>query len=831
MSEFFSHPNKELKEHLNSVAKLMEINFGKIVYTEVIEKFKEHFINIIKISGISHDFAKYTGYFQKYLGNNNNKDELSNHGLLSALFSFFLVDKYLYFNSLKENEYIQFLPLLVFQCIKHHHGNLNNLDSKINDLKSKLDILQKQMEDILKNKKIITSELKKLLGDIFCQSEDFDFLEEFSKKLNTKTQYEDYPIEIIFEINKLNYCFNNKINDELKDFYFIINQYIYSLLISSDKIDAASLEQINVNGKKFSLDIVEQYKNNNFNSKNEIKCIINNEISKCNLIEMREKIYFSVLEKLEKIDIKRNKIFTITAPTGTGKTITSFASALKIREKLNKSDMKIIYSLPFTSIIEQNYEVIEKILSLIEDFKENKSLYLLKHHYFSKPEFKVENEKLPVDEALMYIENWDSQVVVTTFVQLFYTLIGWRNRELKKFHNLANSIIILDEVQNIPVKYWKLINHILKLISQYFNTYIVLLTATKPLIFENDESVELLENHEEYFKNLNRTRLIFEEKPMKLDDFVCYVKKRIPCKNSVLVVLNTINSSKEFIKKIKEDKLFSKFKKFYLSTNITPFERLNRIKKIKDCLKNNEKVIVVSTQLIEAGVDIDVEIIFRDIASFDSLIQCAGRSNRNGKLSSKVGEVHIVKLLDDKGSLFAKKIYDSISIEEGTLKIFEGSSDKDEKEYLTLINKYFEIMKEKKSSEESKKLINSLREFYFFDKDFEPKKRLPLSNFELISELPYEVSLFIELNDDSTKILNKFNEIKKEKDRLKKHYTFQEIKSDFYKYVITVRKNKIVGEEIIQDDLYCISEEMLNDYYDNEENVGIGFDPDKFIEI
>ncbi|MEJ5283630.1 MAG: CRISPR-associated helicase Cas3' [Brevinematales bacterium] len=827
MCKFFSHPDKELKEHLASVAELMKIKFDKIVCSEVIENLKEHLINIIKITGVSHDFAKYTSYFQKHL-RNNNRDELSNHGLLSALFAFFLVDKYLCCKSLKENEYLKFLPLLVFQCIKHHHGNLNNLDREINDLKIKLDILQKQMEDILKNKEKITSELKRLLGDIFCQSEDFDFLEEFSKKLNTETQYEDYPVEIIFEIGKLNYCFNNKINEELKDYYFIINQYIYSLLISSDKIDAASLEQINVNGKEFSLDIVEQYKNNNFNSKNKIKFIINNEIFKCNLIEMREKIYFSVLEKLEKIDIKRNKIFTITAPTGTGKTITSFASALKIREKSNKPDMKIIYSLPFTSIIEQNYEVIEKILSLIEDFKENKSLYLLKHHYFSKPEFKVENEKLPVDEALMYIENWDSQVVVTTFVQLFYTLIGWRNRELKKFHNLANSIIILDEVQNIPVKYWKLINHILKLISQYFNTYIVLLTATKPLIFENDESVELLENHEEYFKNLNRTRLIFEEKPMKLDDFVCYVKKRIPCKNSVLVVLNTINSSKEFIKKIKEDKLFSKFTKFYLSTNITPFERLNRIKKIKDCLKNNEKVIVVSTQLIEAGVDIDVEIIFRDIAPFDSIIQCAGRSNRNGKLS-RVGEVYIVKLIDEIGSLFAKKIYDSISIDEGTLKIFEENPNKDEKEYLSLINKYFEIMKEKKSSEESKKLINSLREFYFFDKDFEPKKQLPLSNFELIRELPYEVSLFIELDDDSTKILNKFNEIKKEKDRLKKYNAFQEIKSDFYKYIITVRKDKIVGEEIIQDDLYCISEEILNDYYDNEENVGIGFDPDKFV--
>ncbi len=823
--EFLSHPDKKLKEHLGSVAELMENKFNKIFYYEVIENLKEHFNNIIKITGISHDFAKYTSYFQKYL-KNNNRDELSSHGILSALFGFFLVDKYLDYKELKKNENLKFLSLIVFQCIKHHHGNLNNLNSEVNDLKSKLDILQNQMKDILKNKGIVESELNELLKDIFDNKscDQKDFLGEFNQKLNKQTQYEDYPVEIIFEINKLNYCFN-KINEGLKDYYFIMNQYIYSLLISSDKIDAANLEQINVDGIGFSLDIVEKYKNKNFKSKS----IISKEISKCNLLEMREKIYVSVLKKLESIDLKENKIFTITAPTGTGKTITSLASALKIREKLNKQNMKIIYSLPFTSIIEQNYDVIEKILTLINDFKENKSLYLLKHHYFSKPEFKVENEKLPVDEALMYIENWDSQVVVTTFVQLFYTLIGWRNKELKKFHSLANSIIILDEVQNIPVKYWKLVNHILKLISNYFNTYIILLTATKPLIFESNESVELLENHEEYFKNLNRTKLIFENDPMDLNKFVCYVKQKINCKNQILVVLNTINSSKEFIKNVKEDRSFSKFKKFYLSTNITPYERLNRIKNIKNCLEKNEKVIIVSTQLIEAGVDIDVEIIFRDIAPFDSIIQCAGRSNRNGKFSNNIGEVHIVKLIDDEGNIFAKKIYDSISIDEGTLKIFGENPNKDEKEYLNLINKYFEIMKEKKSGEESEKLINSLREFYFFDRDYDFKKRLPLSDFELIKELPYEVSLFVELDDNAQEIFKKFSKIKEEKNRIKKHNDFQEIKSDFYKYVITVRKDKIVGEEIIQDDLYYLSKEKLKDFYDNEENVGIGFEADKFV--
>ena len=141
---------------------------------------------------------------------------------------------------------------------------------------------------------------------------------------------------------------------------------------------------------------------------------------------------------------------------------------MKLRERLkeNQIEPRIIYALPFTSIIDQNFDVIEEILSSMRDFQKNKNAYMIKHHHLADISYLVDDEARPLDESLLLVESWDSEVVVTTFIQLFYTIIGYKNRFLKKYHNISNSIILLDEVQNIPMEYWPLVNIMLRILQK-----------------------------------------------------------------------------------------------------------------------------------------------------------------------------------------------------------------------------------------------------------------------------------------------------------------------------------------------------------------------------
>ncbi|MBF0121547.1 MAG: CRISPR-associated helicase Cas3' [Desulfobacterales bacterium] len=819
MLEFYSHVRKDgsktyLKSHLYSVAKAMK---DKVLQTNLnINNIENHMEKIAYLIGISHDFGKYTIYFQDYILKGN-ESELSNHGVISSVFGFWLVKNYLEKNNVHEHNLLKYMSLIVFQLIKHHHGNLIDIskDVKIAD---KIDNLKKQIESIKQNESRINDHYKEFLHD-------FD-ISEFYKMFDNSGD-EDYKTIVEFELARLEYFYSfSEIDEQLRFFYFALNQYLYSLLVSNDKIDASKTEKIE--RRHIPSDIVEHYKKDIFGLTRDFSEAAKNKQIEyiTSLDELRESVYQNVLKKLEAVDLSKERIFTITSPTGSGKTLTAFAVALKIREKsLFKQKPRIIYALPFTSIIEQNHSIIEAILKkYIEDFKENESTYLLKHHYFVNTKYMEENKELPVENALILIENWESEIVVTTFIQLFYTLIGNTNKALKKFHNIANSIIILDEVQNIPLKYWKLVNIILKLMAKYFNTYTILLTATKPLIFREYESVELLENYKEFFacQKLNRTKLIQTEISSK-EDLIKEIANHKTVK-SILVILNTIATTIDIFNNIKEDNQFVDYKKIYLSTNITPFERKLRIQAIKSFIKRSIKVIVVTTQLIEAGVDIDMDVVFRDMAPIDSIIQSAGRANRNGNNHKGAG-VFITNLKDDKRAQ-CLYIYDKIAIKEGTERIITTGKEFEETKYLKLINQYFEEMIKKKSQLDSQLISEAVQSFYFYDKKPDYKQRVPVSSFKLIEEMPNYVSLFVAISKRASLVWNKFKELPN--DPIEKKNEFSKFKGEFYSFVINIPEKCIGACQRITDDLYFLSiESNLNESaYGRKTNIGIGYNRD-----
>jgi CRISPR-associated endonuclease/helicase Cas3 len=579
---FYSHPEKLLIEHLKEV---YDINKGL---------FGDEDREVYRIISLCHDFGKYTTYFQRHLFNKETS-EFSKHGFISAIFG-----GYVALNFLKEP-----YPLYVYLAILHHHGNLETpLEHLPKNFKKidegdiwvldKMNIFKKQMEDIKKNKDEIYKDYQMVgLGQIFN-----DFLEEDA-------------LDILKKLRKIHF----KIERQESEIHYVNLLYFYSALISADKLSASNTRALDAIGV-IEFDRLNREREEKIKGKQDINGI-------------RSSIFKNVLENIEKN--KDKGMFTITAPTGTGKTYAGFFSALKLRELLGEN-RRIIYSLPFTSIIDQNYDVIEELFSKFDEYKSSKGRYLIKHHSMADVEYQDENRDYSKTQEELLIETWESGVVVTTFVQLLETLIGNRNRMLKKFVNIRGSIILLDEVQAIDIKYYPLIDFIFNLAVKYLDVKIIMMTATKPAILNG--AVELLEGCDKYFSLFNRTKLIPRLEGKSVGEFIEEFKENIEDK-SYLIVCNTINQSIEVFSGLKD----LNRDVYYLSTNLVPKHRRERIKEVSERLKRGDKIILISTQVVEAGVDFDFDVVIRDLAPLDSIIQCAGRCNRNGK--KEVGEVYI----------------------------------------------------------------------------------------------------------------------------------------------------------------------------------------------
>ena len=328
-----------------------------------------------------------------------------------------------------------------------------------------------------------------------------------------------------------------------------------------------------------------------------------------------------ILKNCIKEGKQKEGIFRLTVPTGGGKTLTSLAFALEHAVKNHKD--RIIYVIPYTSIIEQNAQVFREILG--ED-------NVLENHcnvdYESSEEFK------PMQLAS---ENWDKPVVVTTNVQFFESLFANKSSKCRKLHNIANSVVILDEAQMLPMDYLKPCTAMLQELVDGYRTSIVLCTATQPTLDaffrENALIKELCPRMEEQFQFFQRVNYQNLGK-IRWDDLLEKLKRE----NNALCIVNTKKAAQMIYKEIDGEGIY------HLSTSMYPKHRKRVLKKIRERLKNNEKCIVISTSLVEAGVDLDFARVYRQIAGLDSMIQAAGRCNREGKRKLSDSMVYIFDL-------------------------------------------------------------------------------------------------------------------------------------------------------------------------------------------
>ena len=330
---------------------------------------------------------------------------------------------------------------------------------------------------------------------------------------------------------------------------------------------------------------------------------------------LRQKILNSCIEKAS----APRGIFSLTVPTGGGKTVASMAFALN--HAVANSMKRIIYVIPYTSIIEQNAKVFRDILG-----QEN----VVEHHSSVSYELSENADELEYRSALA-TENWDAPVIVTTAVQFFESLYANRSSKCRKLHNIANSVIIFDEAQMIPSNNLRpCVAAIAELVRAY-NATAVLCTATQPAIDEmlleyskKESVVELCPDVDGMFEKFRRTSFEKEGR-LTTDELV----SRLESQQQVLCIVNTRKFAQEVYEALPSEG------RFHLSTLMCPVHRKQKLDEIRERLKSGKTCRVVSTSLIEAGVDVDFPRVFREMAGLDSILQAAGRCNREGKRSAE----------------------------------------------------------------------------------------------------------------------------------------------------------------------------------------------------
>lgn len=780
-TDLMSHPNKKLENHLKNVA-----DFSYDVFNFLEIENKELFSNISFLIGLTHDFAKSTSFFQTYLSDHTKKEN-TQHSFLSAIFTYYVVKNYLDKNNINFESNLSIISYIV---VLAHHGNLKDI-TKLDDYNEKKinsKMVLKQIEDL----KSSDDNLSKFYDDF--EIDFFRFFDEFDE---ISEEITDELLIFSFEGNIDNY------------FYILL---FYSSLLDADKMDASESKRIN--RENIPGDIVDIFKKNNLRD------------SKDNINKTREEAYQEVNGNILNMDLNE-RILSIELPTGIGKTFTGVSAALKLKERINNElnfNPRIIYSLPFLTIVDQNSDTISSILN---ESSLNGSNFLLNHNHLSDMNYKSNDlENYDISNSKILIESWNSEIIVTTFIQFFYSIISNKNKSLRKFHNITNSIILLDEIQSLPYKYWKIINLFFKKLAYEYNCWIILMTATQPYIFKENEIKSLVDNVDYYFNKFDRVNYNFNLDSQNFEDFKKEFVDKISndSKNDYLVVLNTINSSKELYEFIKDYYSVMDYDIYlddcngicyigddiqliYLSNNIIPKHRLEKINAIKE---SNRQSIVISTQLIEAGVDIDVDIIYRDLAPLDSLVQTAGRCNRSG--NKEKGIVNVISLKNENGKSYSSFIYDSLLLNK-TKEVLTSLNQISEKEFnLAAAKNYFKLIYN--SGTQDDYLIKIIENLRF--------PEIP-SNFKLIEEDIQKVDVFVVINSEAKLLFEKYNDIINNYKGFDRKNEFLKIKNKFYKYVISVDETKIgSANNLCNDEIFYIGENDVFRKYD----LDTGFKPE-----
>jgi CRISPR-associated endonuclease/helicase Cas3 len=400
----------------------------------------------------------------------------------------------------------------------------------------------------------------------------------------------------------------------------LLIRMLFSALIDADRLDTKnhfSPEYNNIHAEKIGLnELVKKLK------VDQEQLIIKSKNNPTLVNQIREEVYLACLARAQ----NKTGFFRLTVPTGGGKTRSSLAFALE--HALINGQQRVIFAIPFTSIIDQTAKEYRNILG---------SNSVLEHHSQV-----IVNDEEGEEEKLVQLrlaeENWDMPVIVTTTVQLFESLFANKPTQCRKLHNVSNSVIVLDEAQSLPPILLKPTLHVLRDLVENYKTTVVLCTATQPALqgehlqeLGGMEITEIVPNFQEHFKKMKRVRYD-RISTSSLGD----LGREIAKYDRVLVIMNTRKKAIELLDVLKEKECL------HLSTLLCGAHRRQVLNKVRGLLKTGESVYLISTQVVEAGVDLDFPVVYRELGPLDRIVQAAGRCNREGR--PELGKVVIFEL-------------------------------------------------------------------------------------------------------------------------------------------------------------------------------------------
>ncbi|MGI6085800.1 MAG: CRISPR-associated helicase Cas3' [Acetivibrionales bacterium] len=597
------------KEHLHGCAEYVHILGAKFNASM-----------LVRLASMLHDMGKFSTAFVEYLRKSyeckkNNEQPPPKGTVIHAIQGAKFLYEKLYDGSEYKNDILMLMVKEILSlCIIGHHGKMT-------------DVLTAEGDTPLLNK-----------------------IEEENNELNydeVKKNFFNEEALIVNSINEISEECRNELDNFIKKckelnfntafMIHLFTKFIFSCLIDADRYNAYCFENGNSQENEIKIPVWDEYAKRLEDSIS--KFPLDSEIS-----QIRNDISFECLTAAE----RPQGIYQLSVPTGGGKTLSSLRFALNHAKKHEMH--RIIYVIPYLSVIEQTAKNIKEALKY-----ENEENYILEHH---------SNIELPDNENdaqayKLYTDRWSHPIVITTMVQFLESIYSEKSGKLRKIHNILNSVIIFDEIQSIPIKCIHMFNEAINFLHHFGNCSILLCTATQPLLDKVDIPIRLSVNSElvsdttHRFKKLKRTRIIDSTKQggYSFEELCSFVFEKLNEKkaDNGLIILNTKKDAAELYRIMKNkiaDSLNNKYELVHLSTAMCPVHRLNVLNNIKSGKSVRKGIICISTQLIEAGVDISFSCVFRANAGLDSIAQAAGRCNRNGE-SPNCCDVFITNLAEE----------------------------------------------------------------------------------------------------------------------------------------------------------------------------------------
>lgn len=428
----------------------------------------------------------------------------------------------------------------------------------------------------------------------------------------------------------------------------LITKMLYSCLVDADRCDAAGIKPDCTTPDWAKL--IQQLENH-----------LAKLSDKCTLDNIRKHISEQCLQAGV---LRQSGIYSLSVPTGGGKTLSSLRFALEHAKKHNLK--RIIYVIPYLSIIDQTAAKIHEV------FMDDSELILEHHSNIELPEDNDDDE----EQYQLLTSRWDSSIILTTMVQFLETIYSNKASKLRKFHNMSEAVLIFDEIQALPIKCVHLFNGAINFLHIFGKSTILLCTATQPHLHKTERPVLLSDKPDivsitpaelQTFKRVciqDETRSAMDH-----EQIAALVKTQIEKGNSTLIILNT----KSDARKVYENCKAFECEKAFLTTDLCPAHRLNILERLKKYLAPETKrlTLCISTQLIEAGVDVSFDCVIRAKAGMDSIIQAAGRCNRNREKQT-LQSVFVIDVQDEQLSRLSE-IKDGKDV---TARVFRENQDK-----------------------------------------------------------------------------------------------------------------------------------------------------------